>query len=477
MFRSHALRAPAAAAGARRLAPALALSLAVFLTQLDVTAVVVVMPSIGAELGFGSAGFAWVMDAYSLAFTALLLAAGALADRHGRRLAMLHGNALFALGSLGCGLAWNGPSLWIARGVQGAGAAFVVTGAIALIAGLYAEPTERARAFGLMGVVSGMAMALGPTLGGLVGAWFGWRWIFLANLPIGLMIAVAVPRLIRETRDAGGPPLDPVGILQLTAALGVAIVALLQGARAPAVLFAGLLASATLGALFITRQRRLPRPLLDPDLFARPAMAGVAILLLSLSVGYWAVLVYLPLFLRTGFGLTPEQVGFALLAATLPMLVLPPMAGRLVIRWGWPRLFATGLAAVVAGDLVLAWTSLGAGAGAGFAPGLLDVTRFDLVPFGLALVGMVLIGLGTAMVHSQLSAVVVTLAPPSQAGMASAVTVVLRQAGFALGIAALGAAETAKGFPAAFLLAAAASLGGVAAALFLLPGPASRPAE
>lgn len=146
-------RAPAHRLG-HALLPAFALAMAAFLTQLDVTAVVVVMPAIGADLGFGLAGFAWVMDAYSLAFTGFLLVAGALADRHGRRRALLGGNILFALASLGCGLAWDGPSLWAARVAQGAGAAFVITGAMASIAGAYPEAAGRVRAFGLMGIVS-----------------------------------------------------------------------------------------------------------------------------------------------------------------------------------------------------------------------------------------------------------------------------------------------------------------------------------
>src|SRR4051812_37578502 len=168
----------------RDLLPAAVLGMAAFLTQFDVTAVVVAMPAMAAELGFGVAAYAWVMDAYSLAFTGGLLAAGALADRYGRRRALLGGNIVFLAGSIACGFAAGGPVLWAARAVQGLGAAFVITGGIALLASTYTRPDERARAFALMGVISGTAMALGPTLGGLVSTWIGWRWIFLANIPL-----------------------------------------------------------------------------------------------------------------------------------------------------------------------------------------------------------------------------------------------------------------------------------------------------
>jgi MFS family permease len=447
---------------AHPLAPALALALAAFLTQFDVTSVVVVMPSIGRDLGFGVAGFAWVMDAYSLAFAGLLLGAGALADRHGRRRVLLGGNRLFAIAFLICGVAWNGPSLWVARAVQGGAAAFVITGAIASIAGAYPNPAERARAFALMGVISGIAMALGPTLGGMAAAWLGWRSIFLVNLPICALFALAVPRVVVETHEADNRPVDWLGVFLLTLALGIVIETLLQGGRMPNGLWAGALASAAFGAAFVVQQRRQTRPMLDASLFARLEMIGVSAVLLALSIGYWAMLVYLPLFLRAALYLSAQQVGFAMLAATLPMLVLAPVGSGLLLRWGWGRLFAVGLAIVATGDIALSAVLMSTDA----------MTRF-----GVTLLGMGCIGTGAALAHPQLSGAVVALVPPAQAGMASAVTVVLRQAGFAIGIAALGAVleidVAADNFTRMFALAAGAALSGSAMAMSLLRKPVS----
>ena len=135
------------------------LGLGAFLTQFDVTALVVVMPEIGRDLGIGMPGLAWVVDAYSLAFTAALLAAGALADRHGRRRALLLGNGLFAAASVACALAGTAPALCVARAAQGIGAAFLITGVIASIAGAFPDPALRARALALTGILSGVAMA------------------------------------------------------------------------------------------------------------------------------------------------------------------------------------------------------------------------------------------------------------------------------------------------------------------------------
>src|SRR5215468_1429210 len=157
-------RPPQAAQGRLTLIT-LALGLGTFLTLFDVTAVVVALPGIAKELDFSVDGAAWVIDAYSLAFTGALLASGALADRFGRRASMLAGNAVFLAASIACGIAPSGQMLLAARALQGVGAAFLVTGALALIASTFPTPEQRARAFGTVGVVSGVAMALGPTLG------------------------------------------------------------------------------------------------------------------------------------------------------------------------------------------------------------------------------------------------------------------------------------------------------------------------
>jgi MFS family permease len=438
--------------------PALVLGMAAFLTQFDVTAVVVAMPAIGIALGFGVAGYAWVMDAYSLAFTGTLLAAGALADRYGRRRAMLGGNAVFALASLACGVAWDGPSLWAARALQGVGAAFVVTGAIALIANVYPNPDERTRAFAMLGVMSGIAMALGPTMGGVISSWFGWPWIFLANLPACALVAWGVPRLVREAREIAHRPLDLFAIALLTGALGTAIAALLHGRSSTMYMAAGLLLSVLLFAAFVLQQRRRPQPIFDPMVFARPVMIGIGLLLFAVSVGYWAVLVYLPLFLGAAFRWSSELAGFALLAATIPMLMLPPLGGRLVTHWGWRRHFAAGLAVMMLGNIALAAAAMAT-----------DWT----MQFTLVIGGMMGIGIGAALVHPQLSGAVVALVPADQSGMASAVTVVMRQGGFAIGIAALGAvlgSETAAAsYLGPFAVASAACVCGLIAALSLLP--------
>lgn len=435
----------------------LVLGLGPFLVNLDITAVVVALPAMGRELGFGPEGHARVMDAYSLAFTAALLAAGALADRHGRRRALLGGNLLFLLASAACGLAPDGGILVAARVLQGLAAAFVITGALALIPTAYPEPAHRARAFAILGVGTGAAMALGPTLGGLVAEAVGWRLIFLVNLPLCAVIGAALPRIVPEARDEARPPADWPGITLLTLALALSVEALLQARENLALAALGLPLAGVLLAAFAARERRRLQPTLDPRLFRHPAVLGVSLVILAVSLSYWSALVYLPPFLADAFAMGGGQIGVAMLAATLPMLVLPPFGASLLPRVGWRRLFAVSLILISCGTAVLAGAALFVG------------------PSGLALayLGMALAGIGAALAHPQLSGALLALAPPEAAGMASALTIVMRQGGFAIGIAVLGAAVGAgtsmDRFAAAFALASAAALLGAAAASRLLP--------
>lgn len=436
------------------MAPAVVLSLAVCLTQFDVTATAVALPAIRADLGFSLAATAWVMDAYSLAFAGCLFVAGALADRFGRRRALLAGNAFFALASLLCGLAWDGAVLWAARALQGCGSAFFITGALAAISLAYppSAPALRARAFGIIGVTGGAAMALGPTLGGLIAAGIGWRWIFLINLPICLLSDIAVRRVVVESRDAAGRPLDLPGVLLLTLAIALPVQGLLQPDN-PALRWGGMAGGVLFTVLLVRQQKRRVQPMLDPALFARRAPRAIITILLSLSVGYWAVLVYLPIWLQAAFGLTTAQTGYAMLAATLPMLVLPPAGIWLTTRHGWRANFTGGMALLALGMALLALAAV-------LTAGL-----------GWALAAMTMGAAGAGLCNSQVSGALVALAPPDRAGMASALATTLRQGGFAIGIALLGAVA-GGGFALSFAVAAAgAALGALAAVLLLDRSP------
>jgi MFS family permease len=336
-----------------------------------------------------------------------------------------------------------------------------VTGGFALIASIYTQARARTNAFALIGVMSGVAMAFGPTVGGLVSSWIGWRWIFLVNLPACALAAWGVPRLVAEAREGVPRPLDILGVVLFTAALTALVEALLQGRTSTLHMVAGLVLTAVFLAVFGIQQGRRDNPILDIGIFVQRAMIGIAILLCAVSIGYWATLVYLPLFFAAAFDWSSEMAGIALLAATSPMLFLPPLGGRLVDRLGWRLHFALALAFLAAGNATIV------------AALISDASAPSLIP---TFCGIVAIGVGVALAHPQLSGAAVSLVPADVAGLASAVTVVMRQGGFALGIAILGAVlhtqESATSYVWLFSVAAMASAAGLVAALVLLPAPA-----
>ena len=215
--------------------------------------------------------------------------------------------------------------------------------------------------------------------------------------------------------------------------------------------------------LFVLRQLHSSRPVLDPRVFATSAMAGVGTLLTAIQFSYWAVLVYLPLFLSAGLMVSIEVAGMALLAATLPMLLVPLIGGRFVMQLGWRRFFVVAFGIMAVGDALLVFAT---------------VAPSPATCFTASIAGMLAIGVGAALANPQMSSVVLALAPPTQAGMASAVTLIVRQAGFAISIAALGTTlgETynAEAFAPPFALAAFAALVAIMTALVLLPGRSSQ---
>ncbi len=425
----------------RPYAPLVATGLASALVQFDIAAVVIAMPQVQRDFGLDRAGFAWIMDAYSLVFAGFLVAAGACADRFGQKPVMLWGLSAFALASLGCGLAPDLAWLIAMRAAQGLGAALITCSGLALLGRLYPDPAGRRRAFGLVGTIVGAAMALGPAGGGLIAELAGWRTIFLINLPICAVLLVMLPATVGPTPGRPDRPLDLATTALLTAGLGLLVWALLQRDW-----HAALGAVAALAA-FAWRERRRPVPAVDLSLLTRPGFLGVGLVAVLLSVAYWAVLVHLPLHLADGLGLDARMTGFAVLAASLPMLLLPAAGVALLGRLGPRRFLALGLGVGVVGNVVLA---LGGSL---------------ILP---AIAGMLLAGCGVGLINAQLSGLLIAAAPPDRSGMAAAMGILMRQSGFAVGIAVLGAVSGAAGHGPMFLAAALAGLAGIVVATTLV---------
>jgi MFS family permease len=236
------------------------ISVAVFMVAVDVTVVVVALPQIQSQLALRLEDLQWVVNAYSLSFSAFLMVAGSLVDRFGRRLVFVCGIALFCLGSLFCGLATSGIQLHLARASQGIGAAMMSSAGLAQLASLFRGP-DRAAAFGIWGTMLGLGIAFGPLIGGIVTASIGWHWVFLANIPFGLVFGGIAMAVIPESRDPHATQIDWGGFGTFTAALFLLVYALVAGneqhwSLAILVMLAG---AAGLLAVFIIVERRQAR--------------------------------------------------------------------------------------------------------------------------------------------------------------------------------------------------------------------------
>jgi DHA2 family methylenomycin A resistance protein-like MFS transporter len=421
-----------------------------FLVQLDVSIVNVALPSIRADLRPSAAGLQWVVDGYAIALASLMLAGGTVGDLHGHRRVVLAGLWLFGLASLAAGAAPSAGVLVAARVAQGAGAALLLPGTLAIITHAFPGAAERARAIGVWAAVAGLSLPAGPVAGGLLVAGPGWRWVFLVNLPVVAAAAVLTVRLVRESADPRGRRLDVAGIALGAIALAAATFALIDagrdGAGSAAVLAAAALAVLASGAL-VAVERRAPDPMLPLALFRRRRFTVANAVAAAMNLGSLGCIYVLTLLLQVVQGHAPLAAGLAVIPLFAPVAALAPVSGRLTGRFGPRRPMVAGLLVAAAGLALLGRVDGG-------------------TPYAELLPAFVLWGAGLGLLTSAVVAAAVGAVEPERAGLASAVNNTARQAGGAIGIAAFGAlaGDAARpGFVHGFHLAAL-----IAAALYAL---------
>jgi DHA2 family methylenomycin A resistance protein-like MFS transporter len=398
-------------------------------TQLDVTIVNIALSNIGADLHANVAGLQWIIDAYALAFAVLMLSAGALGDRLGTRRMFAFGIALFALASLACGLAFNAATLVAARAVQGVGAAAMLPNSLALLNQACGhDPRLRARAVGLWTAAGAISIAAGPVVGGLLIAAFGWRSIFLVNLPLcaaGLLATFAwLPKPKAAQRSAERPrgidlPGQCLAIIALTGFTGAVIELRPLGWAHPLVL-AGFVLAFVAAVGFVAVESRVASPMLPLTLFRKRTFSAAVLFGVCVNLTYYGMVFVLSLYLQRVRGYTPLQAGLAFLPLTGGFLVSNVASGWVIGRYGArvPMIVGAVIAALGYGALhfVDAATPLA---------GLL--VPFLLIPSGM---GLAVPAMTTAVLAS---------VEAQRAGTASAVLNTARQAGGAVGVAAFGA--------------------------------------
>lgn len=407
--------------------PLTAVSLGTFMLLLDVTIVVVALPDMARALDASLSDLQWVIDGYALALAALLLGIGAAADVLGRRRLNIMGTALFAVASLGCGLASSAELLVAARAVQGLGAAAMFATTLPLLGAAY-QGRDRSVALGVWGAVSGASAALGPIVGGLLTEGPGWRWIFFVNLPVSVASIWLTLRVVPESKAPAGRRIDWAGTASFAVFAGAGTYGVLRGgthgwaSTAAATAFA---VSALALLCFVLVERRAAQPLLDLRLLRKPAFTGVLVGAIGYNAAAFGVIPYLSIWLQTVLGMSPVH-GSLVLLPLAGMSFLVAAAGGRLLHGVAPRLvIGIGLLLIGAGGLCMAVLDAGS-------------TWTSLLP------GLTIAGIGTGLVAPALAGAALAAVPPANAGMAGGAVNTFRQLGYAVGVALFGTVLTSR---------------------------------
>jgi EmrB/QacA subfamily drug resistance transporter len=400
----------------------IAVCTATFILLVDVTIVQVALPTIQRHFNASFTDLQWVIDAYALTLATLILTWGATSDLLGRKRVFLTGLAVFTVSSLLCGLARSITMLIWSRALQGVGGAAMFATGLALIAQEFQGPA-RGKAIAAWGATVGGASAVGPIVGGALTSGIGWRWIFIVNVPVGVVAIWISWTKMRNQTDPGATRLDGLGLVTFAAAMFLLEFGLVRGndlgwtSGATVAMFAG---SAAAFIAFVLVERFQTRPMLDLSLFRKPSFGGVSVATFAIGGGMFALLPFLTLYFQNDLGYSPFQGGLRLLPLTVlaflvpfvfrgPTQTLPP---GLALGAGF-AITAAGIAAMLAVGSDSSWTVL--------------------IP------GLVLCGIGLGIANPAIARVGLGVVPPQRSGMASGISNTFRIAGLATGVAALGA--------------------------------------
>lgn len=395
----------------------------ILVVVMDISIVNIALPAMRRDLHASESGLQWTIDAYTLVLASFLVMAGSAADRFGRRRVFQIGLACFGLGSLLCGLAPGIGWLIAARVLQAVGGTMLNPVALAIIANTFTEPAERARAIGVFGSVSGLALALGPILGGALVDGLGWRFIFWVNVPIVAAAIVGTMLFVPESRAARARRFDPVGQALMILVLSSVVFATIESSRfgwmSPVIL--GFLAAGVCGVAGIALyEPRRADPLLELRLFRSVPFSAAIVEALFALCAFGAFLFVTTQYLQDVRGMTALTAGLCLLPIGVPVVLIAPRTGRLVGSRG-PRL-----------PLVISGTALALGAAASLWIG-------PATPLQAVLAIYLLFGVFLATVNPPITNSAVSGMPRSMAGVAGSLASVGRQTGISLGVAISGA--------------------------------------
>src|SRR5262252_9316520 len=398
-----------------------AVCLGIFMLLLDITIVTVALPDIQQGLGSSFADLQWIVDAYALTLAAFLLTAGSLSDMYGRRRWFLIGLVVFTGASLLCGFATSTLMLQVSRTVQGVGGAIMFAVSLALLADAF-RGKDRGVAFGIWGAITGIAVAVGPLLGGVLTSGISWRWIFFVNGPVGAVAIVITVLKVAESRQSGSARPDWPGFVLFSLGLASLVYGLIESNQksfGSSLVVGSFVVAGVLLAAFVLAELRGRHPMFDLTLFRLPTFSGGAVAAFGLSASIFAMILYLVLYLQDVLGYSALGTGLRMTVLSAGMFAAAAIAGRASAHVPARLLIGAGLTA--GGAALLLMRGLGAAS-----------SWTHLIP------GLILAGLGAGLVNPPLASTAVGVVRPERAGMASGINSTFRQVGIATGVAALG---------------------------------------
>jgi EmrB/QacA subfamily drug resistance transporter len=402
-----------------------AVCLASLMFSLEISSVPVILPTLERVLHGDFKGMQWIMNAYTLAVTTVLMATGTLADRFGRRRILVIGIALFGLTSLICGLAQSVPTLIVGRLLQGASGGAMLICQVAVLSHQFNEGPERARAFSAWGIVLGIGLGFGPIIGGMIVAVSGWQWVFWVHALLAIATLALVFGGVQESRDPHAHTFDVAGMATLSLAVFGLVYFITQGpalgftsSRAIFILVATVLAFVA----FLYAERFSARPMFDFSVFRIPQFSGALMGSAGMNFSFWPFMIYIPIYFQIGLGYDSVTAGLALLAYTLPTLLFPPLGERLILRYGSGIAIPGGLFVIGLGFMLMKYGS-----------SVAHPSALTMLP------GCILAGAGLGLTNTPVTNTTTGAVPVERAGMASGIDMSARMITLAINIALMGA--------------------------------------
>jgi EmrB/QacA subfamily drug resistance transporter len=404
------------------------LCLGLLVVGIDGTIVNVALPSLVREIGASSSELQWIVDAYTIIFASFLLIAGNTGDRLGRKGCFVFGLVVFGAGSLLCSLVATPGALILTRGVQGFGAAFIMPATLSILANVFTDPSERARAIALWAGVSGLGVAIGPLAGGFLLENFWWGSIFLVNVPIVVAAIVATLVFVPRSRDEHAPKLDFVGTVLSTTGLLALLYGIIEGPTRgwSDQLIVGAFAGALLLlTAFVFWERHTDHPILDIHFFANPRFTAASVAITLVFFAMFGSLFFISQYLQFVLGYSALESGVGLLPVAAALMIAAPSSAKLVAHVGTKIVVTAGLALVAVALLLFSRVTVTSG--------------YGLIGLVLVIIG---VGMGFAMAPATES--IMGSLPPEKAGVGSAMNDTTREIGGALGVAIMGSIAAAS---------------------------------